>query len=222
MALRLFKASCSSFPHLQGISLQINWYKDDAILAKSGTNLRSKFTLPGRTAVPVHWWVRLPLWWFLLSQLKYPCPGRQLGVAWNGTCWGSTWVHITVIAVKHDEDSPGGFHLFPQRSLCRHYKHNNLEGLSTRFQLCVKKWIRHLWLRKVRRLCWYRPWWVLMVAYSLLSGVSSSWWYAWDISILVKRFPPNHLHNSSSRLGSLPSFPNKWRHEANCKKKEDY
>ena len=38
----------------------------------------------------------------------------------------------------------------------------------------------------VRRLYWYRPWCALMVVYFLLSGVSWSWWYAWDKSILVK------------------------------------
>ena len=48
MALRLLKASSSSFPHLQGVSLQSKWYKDEAIHAKCDTNLRrnSKFALP--------------------------------------------------------------------------------------------------------------------------------------------------------------------------------
>ena len=48
VALSLLKTSCSSFPHFQGVSLQSNWYKGEAILAKSGTNLRRKIALPRR------------------------------------------------------------------------------------------------------------------------------------------------------------------------------
>ena len=54
-ALRLWKASCSSFPHFQRIFLQSNWYKGEAILAKSRTNLRRKFALPRKDCSSGTW-----------------------------------------------------------------------------------------------------------------------------------------------------------------------